>query len=162
MNALRPITGRMVLIWALSFFGIILAANALLVFFALDTWPGLSTDKAYEEGLAYNRTLEAANRQANMGWTSAVVFDGALQSGAVRVRLNGPDGSPVSGVTVRVTLRRPVVEGFDVSASLNEAAPGVYAAPVQLPKPGRWHAAVEARRGQDIVYRMRHELMVSP
>ncbi|MBT3306984.1 MAG: nitrogen fixation protein FixH, partial [Alphaproteobacteria bacterium] len=55
----QSITGRMVLIWLLAFFGTIFAVNAVLVFFALSSWPGLTTDKAYEEGIAYNRTLDA-------------------------------------------------------------------------------------------------------
>jgi len=162
MNAARPITGRMVLIWVLVFFGVVFAANGLLVFFALDSWPGLSTEKAYEEGIAYNRTLDAARRQDALGWTSAVALDGGPASATVRVRLAGPKDAPVTGLDVHVTLLRPVIEGFDVTLSLPETAPGLYAAPVRLPKPGRWTAAIEARRGEETVYRMRHDLMVTP
>jgi len=158
----RAVTGRMVLIGILAFFGIIFAANGALVFFALDSWPGLSTDKAYEEGLAYNRTLAAASEQAARGWASAVAFEGSPQAGQARVRITGADDTPVAGLDVRVAFRRPVIEGFDVEVRLTETAPGLYAAGIRLPMSGRWHAVLEARRGAETVYRMRHELMVTP
>ena len=159
MNGARTITGRHVLIGLLSFFGIIFAANGLLVYFALETWPGLSTQKAYEEGLAYNRTLDAARKQQTLGWSSTVNIAG--EPATVRARLIGPSG-PVTGLNIRIILRRPVVEGLDVAAALSEKSSGVYSAPVRLPNPGRWTAVLVARRGEDVVYRMSHELMVKP
>ncbi len=158
MSAGREVTGRMVLMGALGFFGIVFAANGALVFFALESWPGLGTDRAYEEGVAYNRTLEAAREQSGRGWVSALAYEG----GAVRVRLAGPGGAPVTGLDARITFRRPVGAAITLVVPLEEAVPGLYAAAAALPLAGRWHAVLEAARGGAPVYRMRHELMVAP
>jgi len=168
MSTGRPITGRMVLVGMLAFFGVIFAANGALVFFALDSWPGLSTEKAYEEGVAYNRTLEAQAVQARLGWSSAVAFTATKKDGVgpakglLGLRLTGPNKSPVTGVDVRVHVRRPVREGFDVTIALKETAPGRYAAPLAVALAGRWYADVDVRRKGKPVYRLRHEIMVTP
>ncbi len=168
MTGGRPITGRMALVGVLVFFGVIFAANGALVFFALDSWPGLTTDNAYEEGLAYNRTLDSAAAQARLGWTSAVVFTPAEKkengpwTGQLRLRLTGRGDIPVTRLDARARFRRPVKEGFDVTVTLEEVAPGQYAAPVALPLAGRWYADIDVRRSGATVYRMRHKLMVTP
>ncbi|MBT3305036.1 MAG: FixH family protein [Alphaproteobacteria bacterium] len=159
----RPFTGRMALIWVLAFFGVVFAANGALVFFALDSWPGLMTDKAYEEGVAYNQTLDAQAAQARLGWSSTVAFESrGPGTGFLEIRLKDRDNTPVSGVAVRAHFRRPVREGFDVSVILNEIAPGHYGAPVTVSLAGRWYATIKARRKDETVYRMRHEVMVTP
>ncbi|NQU62257.1 MAG: FixH family protein [Rhodospirillales bacterium] len=160
MQAERQITGRMVLFAVAGLFGVFLAANGALVFFALDSWPGLSTDKPYEKGLAYNRTLEAARKQAALGWRSTLSFDGAAKAGTTRVRIEAPGEAPITGLKARVTFRRPVKEGFDVIVDLKETAPGLYAALTALPLAGNWHAVIEASQNGQFVYRMQHGIFV--
>jgi len=164
MNIRRPVTGRTVLVWVLAFFGFIFAANGALVFFALDSWPGLVSDKAYDEGVSYNRTLDAAAVQARRGWSSELAFvpGGKTGDGNVQLRLTGPDKAPVTGLKARVRFHRPVGDDFEETALLKEIAAGLYAAPVALPLSGRWYAEIDVRRKQDTVYRMRHEFMVTP
>jgi len=53
-----------------AMFAVIIAVNGVMVAFAFGTWTGLETDGAYEKGLSYNDTLEAARRQAALGWRS--------------------------------------------------------------------------------------------
>jgi len=38
----KPVTGRRVLIWLVAFFGVVIAVNMAFVYFALNTWPGLT------------------------------------------------------------------------------------------------------------------------
>jgi len=158
----RKITGRMVLFSVAGLFAVFLAADGVLVFFALDTFPGLATEKPYEKGLAYNQTLKAAQRQADLGWRSNISFDGAAKSGISKVRMQSPGGEPVTGLQARVTFRRPVREGFDSIINLKETMPGVYSAATPLPLPGKWYAVIEGLQGGQSVYRMRHEIMVKP
>lgn len=158
MKDARVITGRMVLVGALAFFAVVFAANGALVFFALDSFPGLVTDKPYETGLAYNRVLEAAHRQAARGWTSALRWDGA--GGHVEVRIAGPDKTPIQGLAARVIFRRPLGEAHERRVTVHETSPGLYVAAASLPLAGRWLGTIEAERGGDLVFRMEHELMV--
>lgn len=158
----KPITGRRVLIWLLLFFGTIVAVNGAFVYFALDTWPGLSTRRAYEEGLAYNKTLDAARVQQTLGWKSVVDFGVTESAGrTLTVRMTGRDNAPIAGLAISVELRRPVRDDEDRMLVLGEVKAGVYRAAVEA-TPGRWQAIVKAADPGGRTYRMVHDLTIDP
>lgn len=158
-SAARPITGKMVLIWIIAFFAVIIAVNLTFVYFALDSWPGLTTQKAYEEGVAYNKTLESAARQDAMGWRSHVVLGPSTPKGTrmLTLTMTGPDG-PLAGLAAQARLTRPLGEGLTVDARLAEDRPGLYAALLRLPALGRWQVEVTARAPDGRNFRMVHEI----
>lgn len=57
-----------------AFFGVVFAVNGIMVFMALSSWSGLSTDHPYERGLRYNKTLEAMAQRDALGWQETIVF----------------------------------------------------------------------------------------
>jgi nitrogen fixation protein FixH len=140
----------------IAFFGVIAAVNAVFMYFALSTWPGLTTEDAYKKGIAYNSTLEDADRQKQLGWQSAVIFQ---LSGNLAVFMTDKTGAPLTSAKVDVTLSRPLGSDVVLSVTLEETAPGRYAGHVEAPAQGRWKAAIDAHR-DNAVYRMRHEVMV--
>lgn len=157
----RPITGRTVLIGFLAFFGLIFAVNGAFVYFALDSWPGLRYDKAYERGVNYNKVLSDAEAQAKLQWKSAVVTS-ATGDGAHRllVRLVGPEGAPVTGAKVQVDLSRPTNESEDHGLTLAPTAPGEYAADFRFAALGRWLAALTVQGAGGETYKMTHDIVV--
>ncbi|MEP0340040.1 MAG: FixH family protein [Alphaproteobacteria bacterium] len=158
-SATRPITGKMVLIWIVAFFAVIIAVNLTFVYFALDSWPGLTTQKAYEEGVAYNKTLESAARQDAMGWRSHVALGPSTPKGTrmLTLTMTGPDG-PLAGLAAQARLTRPLGKGLTVDAKLAEDRPGLYAALLRLPALGRWQVEVTARAPDGRSFRMVHEI----
>jgi len=157
----RPITGKTVLIGFLAFFGVIFAVNGAFVYFALDSWPGLRYDKAYERGVNYNKVLSDAETQAKLRWTSAIVTT-ATNDGAHRllVKLAGTSGEPVTGAKVQVELSRPTNESEDHSLSLAPSAPGEYAAEFRFAAQGRWLAALRVEGAKGETYKMIHDIIV--
>ncbi len=151
-NENRPVTGRSVLWWVISFFVIIFLANIAFVYFALSSWTGLSTENAYEKGVRYNETIARAEAQRKLGWQSTVDFDGDN----LVVKLVGKDGNFISGRIVQVEIIRPVHEGLDQKLKLREAGQGIYQAPLKIPQSGRWWVDISVGKQ----YRMRHELQV--
>jgi len=158
MKRERTITGAMVLAGTLAFFAVVFAANGALVFFALDTFPGMVTERPYEAGLAYNRELEAAARQETRGWIGDLTLDAA--AGRVTVRIVGSDKAPIGGLEARVSFRRPLGQTLAQTVRLAEQALGTYVAQARLPVAGRWYGTVEAKSGGQPVFRMERELMV--
>lgn len=157
------ITGRTVLIGMLAFFGIILAANGAFVYFALESWPGLSTADAYRRGVAYNDTLAGAAAQRRRGWRSAVSATPADGGGThVEIRMTGRNGAPLTGLSATIGLRRPVGSGEQISAALSETAPGIYARAIRFPHAGQWTAEVTATGSVGAPYRMVHRITVKP
>jgi len=154
------ITGRMVLFWILAFFGVIFMVNGAFVYFALDSWPGLTTDKAYEQGRDYNQTLAGAAVQNALGWSSHVEFTAESDHHVFRVTLKDHEGNLISGLVVHVTFKRPVGDERVILKAIPEVAKGDYETPVTLPLAGRWYALVEAEMDDGVNFHMRHEVTV--
>ena len=123
----------------IGFFGVVLAANAAMIWLAFATWTGLKTESAYQKGLAYNDRLAEARAQAALGWQVDVAFaeraPGRLE---IAVDLADRYGNPLERALVDATLLRPTHEGHDRTAVLKRTLGGHYEALVELPLAGQW------------------------
>ncbi|CCQ72125.1 FixH family protein [Magnetospira sp. QH-2] len=132
---------------------IVVVVNGFLIYFATSTYSGLETENHYEEGIAYNQTLEMVRQQEAMGWTAEINFTPSGESaegvnGTLLVKLLDRDGSPVPGLKVKAYFIRPTKEGFDREADMLPFSGGSYATPVSLPLKGQWDAHVVALGGE--------------
>ena len=145
----RRITGRHVLFALLAFFGVVITTNTVFVILALDSWTGVSTQDAYQRGLAYNEVLRAAATQRDLGWTGEVEFE-SLRDGRGRLEATFADrnGNPVEHLTVRGVVRRPTHEGHDREIALDRSGSGRYTADLTLPLRGQWDVRLHAQ-GRD-------------
>jgi len=126
---------------------LVVAVNGSLVYFALESWTGLTTDHAYEDGLAYNRVIEESEKEANLGWDLAIDFvsDGkGTRSGRLVVLAKDKGGRPLDNLTVKAEFERPVEELPPVAATLAGDRRGRYAASVTLPRAGQWEVYLVA------------------
>ena len=127
---------------------LVIAVNAVMASYAIETFPGLETEDAYNKGLAYNETIAAARAQDERGWKADIRFtpasDGTAHSGRLVVTFADRDGAPLHGLSVSAQLIRPAHGGGDVAVSLVEHDSGLYATTVALPLPGQWDAWVRA------------------
>lgn len=147
MASAKPWTGRTLLWWLVGFFAIVFAANAVFLWYANESWSGLSAENSYRRGLDYNRVIERGESQAALGWqveTGFVARDS--ERGRFTLSVTGPDGSAISHRDVTAYFRRPVVEGLDFEVNLTPQPDGGYAADVTLPAPGQWDVRAEVSR----------------
>jgi nitrogen fixation protein FixH len=159
----RVIRGKHVLFGMFAMFGLVIAVNLVFVWFALDTFTGVSTENPYKEGLAYNQVLAARDAQRDTGWQGAVTYDreGAREENGPRqitVSLSDRNGKPLSGLSLDGSLRRPTHAGVDQPLVWRETAPGRYTAEVSLPELGNWDLAVSARDGDGPPFEMKARL----
>lgn len=152
----RQITGRMVLLGFVAFFGLIMVVNGFLAYFAVNTWPGLTNENAYKDGLAYNEVLADGERQRALGWSSAT----HLKDGNLVVEITDKRGEPIRGLTVHADLSRPVGTEQVISVSFPAMTDGVYTAPVTVPEIGRWYIDLTAQSADGNAFRMRHRMMI--
>ncbi len=140
------IRGKHVLLAMLAFFGAIIAVNLVFVFFALDTWTGLTTENAYQKGLNYNQTIAARDAQRELGWQAEVSLT-TLADGreALTVVLRDREGAVLTNLAVSGTVKRPTHEGYDQQVVLTEDTRGRYSARLSLPLRGNWDLALSAR-----------------
>lgn len=133
---------------------LVIAVNAVLVAYAIGTFPGLETRDHYRKGLAYNDAIASARARDERGWQMDLVFtpradgDSPLQ-GELLVTFVDRDGRALRNLNVEATLFRPTHEGFDQTLELDARGAGKYARDVTLPLSGQWEARVRAHREGD-------------
>jgi nitrogen fixation protein FixH len=130
---------------------VVVAVNGVMIYLAVDTFTGLETPDYYRKGIHYNDDIEAARRQARLGWRAEVAFaaDGtgrAAHEGRVTVDFSDRESRPVEGLEVKAMFVRPTQAGFDRTVTLAPDGDGRYAARIALPLPGQWQVRVVARR----------------
>ena len=153
------IRGKHVLMAMLGMFAIVILVNLTFVYFALDSWTGLTTENPYQEGLAYNQVLAARDAQRDLGWQGDLTL-GTAAGGedSVTITLKDKAGQPLSGLELTGNLRRPTREDIDQSLVWREQAPGTYNALVALPQRGNWDLVVSASDGRNPPFEMKARL----
>jgi nitrogen fixation protein FixH len=154
------IKGRHVLLGLIAFFGVMLLANAIFLYLAVTTYSGGDTSNAYQKGLHYNATLEAARLQSERGWRTELAYDD--RTGRLTLKVLDRAAAPITGLHVAASLERPATDRNDRKVALKELGEGVYATTIDL-APGAWVVAIISRpggTGGDSAYRLKQRLMV--
>lgn len=138
---------------------LVVAVNGALIYFATTTWSGLSVERAYERGVAYNRALAAAARQEALGWRVSVHLTSEGDTTRVTVEARDRDGRPVEGLRIEATLERPVEAGTRQPVALQPSGNGQYAATIGRLRPGQWQTSLVASRGEDVAAITHRELV---
>lgn len=129
---------------------VVVAVNGALIYFATTTWSGLSVERAYEKGLAYNRAIAAAARQEALGWQFAVRLKSEAGQTRVMVDAVDRDGRPIEGLRIAATLARPVEAGMGRQLVLQPDGVGHYIASLERLRPGQWQTYLVVSRGEDV------------
>jgi nitrogen fixation protein FixH len=135
----RPFTGRKMLAVMLGFFAVIIAANLTMAWFAVKDFRGTVVDSGFVASQDFNADRARFAEQAARGWRVAVAAEGARP----RVSFAGPDGAPLTGLSVQAVAMWPLDKRLDRPVAMVEAAPGVYVGLEPLP-PGNWRLSFTA------------------
>ncbi len=132
------------------FWGAIFISNGIFVYYANTSWTGLTSQHAYDEGLAYNKTLAAKQKMLKLGWQGKISFDNkSLTKTVISINLKNKQNKIITGATLQAKLVRPTREGFDKTIPLKEVTKGVYSAETNLPLAGLWDVIIMAKYGDD-------------
>lgn len=149
--ARSELTGRRVLAMALAFFGVIIAANLTLAFWAVGTFPGLEAPNTFVASQEFDTRREA---QQGLGWTVAP----GHENGRVRLAITDAAGQPVEVASLQVLIGRPTSARDDVTPDFAFVG-GIYEAPVDL-APGLWMLKLEAVAKDGTLFAQRFDLRV--
>ena len=140
----KPLTGRLVLIMLLAFFGVVFGVNFTLMDLAISTLPGTEVDSAYTASLGYEKQIAAAHDQTARNWQvdAHIERDG---SGGATLQVDARDGSgrPMTGLKFQGTLERPTDKRADLAVSLAEVGIGIYRGSAPAVAPGQWDLVLE-------------------
>lgn len=144
----------------LAGFLVVLGANIALVVLSLSSWSGLTTERSYAQGLAYNQALAAARAQEELGWQPELIVEGLeTQIASVHFSLSDRDGWPVAAESVRLRFVRPTQSGLDVEIALARRGGSDFRGEVALPLPGVWDVYLLARKGE-VKYHMTERVVL--
>lgn len=125
----RSFTGRHMLLTLVAFFGIVMAVNFTMARIAIGGFSGTVVDNSYIASQRYNDWLEAASRQADMGWSARVALDADAH---VVLVADGFDAASVEAVA-----ENPLRRSGDVALVMERQADGSFRSTRPLPA-GRW------------------------
>ena len=112
---------------------VVMLVNGALVWFAVESFPGLATNGGFAVSNRYDSVLAAADRQAALGWT----VQDTLVEGRPVVTLSGRDGLPLAGASLAATAERPVGEAVALPVAFHATGPGRFEADTALAL-GKW------------------------
>jgi nitrogen fixation protein FixH len=151
----RELTGRMVLLWLVVFFGAVFAVNAVLVRAAISTFGGVETTSSYKAGLQFEQDVATAQRQDALHWqVSGKLARDAAGQAALDVEARDANGAPLTGLTVDARLAHPANERLDHVIPVQPAGSGRFHGQASAP-PGQWELIVDLYRGDTRLFRSR-------
>ncbi len=130
-------------VWSvLALFAIVFTVNYGFITVALDTSPGLVTEKYYKYGLQQNKIDKQYRTQKERGWNVDLQIDNTIQANQpsiITLVVTDKYAQPVSHGHAELRAYRPSDAKADVLLNLKEAnKEGVYQAELTLPTPGIW------------------------
>jgi nitrogen fixation protein FixH len=154
----KELTGRTVLVSFIVFFGVVFAANAVLVRAAVSTFGGVVSNAPYKAGLLFEKEITAAHDQDARHWR----VEGHLaRSGngetQLDIKARDANGAPLSGITFTGKLEHPADSKRDHVIEAREVAPGLFRAYVRV-EPGQWDLVVDLSRDDQRLFRSKSRL----
>jgi len=146
----RELTGRMVLAITVTAFGIIIAVNVVMAWFAVETFPGLEVRNSYVASQGFNQRLA---EQRRLGWQT----EAEMRGGTLTVRITGADGAPAQVAAISGILGRPTTEREDISPEFSYLD-GAFVAPVEVDY-GNWDLRLTATATDGTEFTQRIELI---
>jgi nitrogen fixation protein FixH len=161
-SAIRPITGRFVLIAVVSFFTVVIGVNLVMMRLAIATLPGTEVDSAYSASLAYQKEIQAAHQQDKRDWkVAAHVARDADGMANLNVDAKAGDGLPLAGLSVFSRLERPTDRRADQAFEIEETGGGSYRGTAHGVAAGQWDLVIEADRDGKRLFLSRNRIVLN-
>lgn len=147
----KPLSGRVVLCFILGGFGIILAANLTLAYFAFGSFPGLEVKNTYVASQSFDARRKA---QESLGWKCD--FDHHDHQFEIRIRDKA--NMPIKPEKISLRITAAAMASSEKYIPLTTTKDG-YMAMHHLPS-GNWIAHIEAISDQGIAFIERHRIII--
>ena len=160
MHHQKAFTGKTMLLWLFGFFGVVFAANAVFVWVAESSFPGVTVESAYTASQAYNQAIASAKAQADRGWEVDAGLTRTSETAAhLEVTALDRTREPLSGLAFTATLQHPARDG-DIAVALDDLGSGRYTADIPDVPAGNWYLVLEARSGEERIFRSENRLFL--
>jgi nitrogen fixation protein FixH len=153
------LTGRMVLLYLVAFFGVIMSVNGVMIYEALSTMTGVDTDSAYQAGRMFERDVIMAKAQDARHWRVDAQVTASLSGAQLEVTARDEAGHPLTGMQASAALERPTDRRLDRNIELVEDSPGRFQGRA-LVIAGQWDLVIEISRHGEQLFRSKNRVVL--
>ncbi|MDX2083330.1 MAG: FixH family protein [Rickettsiales bacterium] len=136
-----------------AFFGVVLAVDICYIYISQKTWRGVIEKDSYHQGLHYEKVIEQAKKQKELGWNLEISYKNlGKKSGQLEVFLQDQNKKEINDAIVTVDFVRPIQDGDDFSQELKfypNKNGSRYFAKINFPLEGQWIFVIKAVKGSD-------------
>jgi nitrogen fixation protein FixH len=152
-------TGRMVLFALFGFFGLVFAANSILIHEALSTMSGVDTESAYQAGQVFEHEVTLAKAQDERHWRVDATVTPARDGAQLDIVARDAAGQPLNGLDAAAVLERPTDRRLDREVVLVEDQAGRFHGSAAVPE-GQWDLVIELSRHGEQLFRSRNRVVL--
>ena len=146
------LTGRMVLVYLLTFFGVVTGINGVMIYEALSTLRGVDTESTYQAGRMFEQDIATLKAQNARHWQVDAKLTPAPDGTRLDVVARDEAGDVLTGMAASASFERPTDRGLDRKFALAEDSPGQFHGRTDL-IPGQWDLVIEiSRQGQQLFH----------
>ena len=150
-RAPRPITGRTVLLYFVTFFSVIFAMNFYMVRVAISSFSGVETESAYKAGLSFKNDVAAAQAQDARHWSVEASLERNGPAGVI-ITARDAQGQALAGLGPKIRLAHPTDKRRDVPLEFVEVTPGRFKSLTPMLE-GQWDLVIELKRETETLFR---------
>ncbi|WP_342779782.1 FixH family protein [Maritimibacter fusiformis] len=144
----KELTGRKVLIIAVSAFSVIIGVNLFMAYSSISTFPGLEVANSYVASQTFDEDRAA---QEALGWNALASASGDT----LRVEITDADGLPAAVAEIGGLVGRTTERQHDQPLTFTRAPSGAHVAEIEPLAPGKWEVRLEARATDGTLFRQR-------
>lgn len=152
-------TGRMVLFTLFGFFGLVFAANGILVHEALSTMSGVDTESAYQAGQVFEHEVALAKAQDERHWRVDAKMTQALEGARLDIVARDAAGQSLGGLDASAILERPTDRRLDREVALVQDSAGRFHGSAAVAE-GQWDLVIELSRRGEQLFRSRNRIVL--
>ena len=155
----RLLTGRMVLLYLVVFFGVVMSVNGVMIYEALSTMTGVDTDSAYQAGRMFERDVAMAKAQVSRHWRVDAQVTPLSSDTRLEVTARDEAGRPLTGMQASATFQRPTDRRLDRDVELVEESPGKFRGSAEITA-GQWDLVIEISRHGEQLFRSKNRVVL--
>jgi nitrogen fixation protein FixH len=153
------LTGWMVLLYLLMFFGVTAGVNGVMIFEALSTMRGIDTESAYRAGRMFERDVARLKAQDARHWQVDAKLTPASDGTRVELVAHDEAGRLLTGMSASAGFERPTDRGMDRNIALTEDSPGQFHGKTEL-APGQWDLVIGISRQGEQLFRSKNRVVL--
>jgi nitrogen fixation protein FixH len=153
------LTGLMVLFYLLTFFGVVVGVNGVMIYEALSTMRGVDTESAYQAGRMFEQDVAMLKAQDARHWQVDAKMTPMPDGTRLELVARDEGGRVLTGMAASANFERPTDRGLDRKIALTEDSPGQFYGITKL-VPGQWDLVIEISRHGQQLFRSKNRVVL--